>query len=174
MPMPTKRTPEVVEAILERIARGEPLAAICRSEKRFPDPSAWLNWVRDDETLAIAYQNARDRGADALAEECLQIADDSGFDAEIVTDAQGRQKVQINGEAVNRARLRVDTRLKLLAKWNPKRYGDRITNEHAGSIEHKVDVAVDTGSLVELAEGLREAARVTRGNEPAADPEKYV
>jgi hypothetical protein len=31
--------------------------------------------------------------------------------------------------------LRVDTRLKLLAKWNPKKYGERI--EHTGDLSIK-------------------------------------
>lgn len=31
-----------------------------------------------------------------------------------------------------RSKLRVETRLKLLAKWDPKRYGEKITQEISG------------------------------------------
>ena len=34
----------------------------------------------------------------------------------------------------NRDRLRVDTRLKLLAKWCPKRYGDKLDVEDSGNL----------------------------------------
>ncbi|MNU09652.1 hypothetical protein D3C72_2563420 [compost metagenome] len=29
-------------------------------------------------------------------------------------------------------RLQVETRLKLLAKWHPKKYGEKVTAEHTG------------------------------------------
>jgi hypothetical protein len=38
-------------------------------------------------------------------------------------------------------RLQVDTRLKLLAKWNPKKYGDRQQLDHGGNIS----IVVNTG-----------------------------
>jgi hypothetical protein len=100
----------------------------------------------------------------------LQIADESGFDAEIVTDAQGRQKVQINGEAVNRARLRVDTRLKLLAKWNPKRYGDKIETHLSGDVG--VKHTADPQAITSLASSLRAAAR--KPEAPKEDGSEFV
>lgn len=38
----------------------------------------------------------------------------------------GKEYEGIDTEHIQRSKLRVETRLKLLAKWNPKRYGDRI------------------------------------------------
>ena len=37
---------------------------------------------------------------------------------------------QLNGEHVQRSKLRIETRLKLLAKWDPRRYGDRLALDH--------------------------------------------
>ena len=68
-------------------------------------------------------------GMDAIAEECLEIADDGTNDW--VTRKLGNAEVEVlNAEHVQRSKLRIETRLKLLAKWNPKKWGDRIT--HAG------------------------------------------
>jgi len=35
---------------------------------------------------------------------------------------------------IEHRKLRIDTRLKLLAKWNPKKYGDKQAIEHSGEI----------------------------------------
>lgn len=133
MPYPTKRTPEVVEEILQRLSDGEPLAVICRSDKKFPHPTIWLDWVRSDEELAIAYAHARDVGADAIAEQALEIID-AAPERVIEYDDQGNTKSgRIDSAAVAWARNRADLRLKLLAKWNPKKYGDKQTTELTGA-----------------------------------------
>ena len=127
MPYPTKRKPEVVEEILHRLSNGEPLAAICRSDEKFPHPTAWLDWIRADEDLAIAYAHARDVGADAIAEDALSIID-AEPERVIELDDEGKQsRSRIDSAAVTWARNRADLRLKLLAKWNPGRYGDKQT-----------------------------------------------
>jgi hypothetical protein len=102
-------------AILDRISKGEPLEAICRTDG-FPSVSAFHSWKDDDPELAGHFARARERGYDAIAAETLRISD-------------GAQP-----EDVQVARLRVDTRLKLLAKWDPKRYGDRTAVDVSGSI----------------------------------------
>lgn len=109
------------------MSNGEPLAAICRTDKKFPHPSAWLDWIRADESLAIAYAHARDVGADAIAEDALSIID-AEPERVIELDDEGKQsRSRIDSAAVTWARNRADLRLKLLAKWNPGRYGDKQT-----------------------------------------------
>ena len=133
MPRPTKRTPEVVEEILQRLADGEPLAVICRSDDKFPHPSAWLDWIRADESLAIAYAHARDVGADAIATQALEIID-AEPERVVDVDAEGKtSSKRIDSAAVAWAKNRAEMRLKLLAKWNPKKYGDKQTTELTGA-----------------------------------------
>lgn len=123
MPMPTKRFDDVEDEILKRLSEGEPLAVICRSDPvRFPTPMTWGNWCKADESLAIAYARARDFGFDAIAADCLEIADNTANDTK-TTGEDGREVA--NTEWISRSKLRVETRLKLLAKWDPKRYGDK-------------------------------------------------
>ena len=45
-----------------------------------------------------------------------------------------------NGENIQRSKLRVDTRLKVLGKWNPKRWGDKI--ELAGDKDAPLTIVV--------------------------------
>ncbi|MEN9885611.1 MAG: hypothetical protein RL758_189 [Pseudomonadota bacterium] len=112
-------TQEIADKIIARLSTGEPLAQICRDDG-FPHDDTVRNWMDADPVFAHAIARAREKGFDAIALDCLRIADDSSSDT-IETENGPR----VNAEFVARSRLRVDTRLKLLAKWDPKRYGDR-------------------------------------------------
>ena len=114
-------SPAIAEEICRRLAEGEGLRAICRDE-RMPAEATVRGWVIDDhEGFAAHYARARDIGLDVMAEETIEIADDSGLDV-VMTDDGPRP----DGEVINRAKLRVDTRKWLLSKLAPKRYGDRL------------------------------------------------
>jgi hypothetical protein len=128
MARPSKYTPELVSTICERLAKGEPLAAICRDEG-YPHPTTVRDWMAAREDVSLAIARAREDGEDFLAADCLNIADDNGNDRRYLPD--GREVVDT--DVVQRAKLRIETRLKLLAKWNPKKYGDRI--ELAGEVK---------------------------------------
>ena len=139
MPYPAKKNPKLIEEVLSRIAQGETLAALGR-ELDF-HPTAWGRWVAEDEALAIAYAEARDTGHDVIAEDVLQIID----------------SVAAQSEEIQRAKLRAEYRLKLLAKWNPKKYGDKQTvdvgNKDGETL--KVENNVDTVALtLKLAQAL--------------------
>ena len=124
--MPSKRTPEVEQEILERMSRGEPLAEICRSDPKFPHPTTWNDWCAADPALNIAHGRARDAGYDAIAAETLAIADDARNDWMKRHGKDGETESAFNAEHVQRSKLRIETRLKLLAKWDPRRYGDKL------------------------------------------------
>lgn len=115
MPYPSKKTPQLIEQVLSRIAQGETLAALGR-ELDF-HPQSWADWMRADEALAVAYAHARDVGSDALAEQALALIDQE----------PARVEGRIDPGHVAWRRAQVDTRLKLLACWNPKKYGNKAT-----------------------------------------------
>lgn len=80
--------------------------------------------AKADVSLAIA--RAREDGFDAIAVEALKIADECRIGEKVKTDSEGKVVEKQTGDMVERARLQIDTRLKLLAKWDPKRYGDKV------------------------------------------------
>lgn len=146
MPAHSKKTPAITTAILDRLSKGEPLAQICRDEG-MPDSSTWRDWCAADEALGIAYARARDEGFDAIALDSLQIM-----------DAQPERYMTELGERIDPASVawaksRAEQRLKLLAKWDPKRYGDKITQEHTGADGGPIETR---GTL--RVEGLSDAA----------------
>lgn len=139
MPAPSKRSPELEAEVLSRLAKGEPLAAICRSAEKFPHPTVWRDWCAADESLSIAYARARDDGFDAIAQECLDIADDCSRDT-IGYGSEEQPQEKPNTEWIQRSKLRIETRLKLLAKWDPKRYGEKL--ELDANVKSSINVII--------------------------------
>jgi len=119
MGRPSKYTPEIIAEICERLSNGEPLAAICR-DPHIPDQSTVWDWSKEREDVSQAIARAREVGEDVIAAQVLEIIDRP---AERVATKFGDQVD--SGDVANR-KLRAEYRLKLLAKWNPKRWGDRI------------------------------------------------
>lgn len=120
--------------ICERISTGDPLRVICRE----PGMPGWVTvyaWKDDDEEFAERFARARLLGADAIAEEALEIADDGSNDWMEKFGRDGESLgYELNGEHVQRSKLRIETRLKLLAKWFPQKYGERIEQHHTGGM----------------------------------------
>lgn len=118
---------KVTAAICARLATGEPMAVICRG---LGVPVKTVNdWRLQDESIRAQFDDARDLGFDAIAHECLTIADDGRRDYTV--DEDGREAV--DHDHIQRSKLRIDTRLKLLAKWDPKRYGEKQQLDHTSS-----------------------------------------
>lgn len=127
----TLYTPEIADEVCNRIAEGESLSAICRNTPHMPAEATIRLWVVDDrEGFAARYARARDVALDKMADELIEIADESN--ADVIVDADGHER--LNGEAVQRARLRVDTRKWYMSKLAPKRYGDKLHHEHSGTV----------------------------------------
>lgn len=131
---PSKYTPELAKEICERLSDGEPLRQICRDE-HMPAWQKIYEWMARDKELSGAIAQAREQGADAIAEEAMAII-----------DAPPERVLTKNGEVIDSGyvtwqRNRADLRLKLLAKWHPKKYGDRIV--HAGDKDNPVEIKAD-------------------------------
>lgn len=129
---PEKRPPgrvstfsqEKADHICEQLTKGIPLAEICR-EDGMPAVRTVSDWKDAHPSFAAAFARAREDGFDAIAADCLRIADDTTNDTKIVGGDENAREAA-NTEWISRSKLRVETRLKLLAKWDPARYGEKI------------------------------------------------
>jgi hypothetical protein len=149
VPYPTKKLPDTVDEILRRLAQGETYARIHRSDpNKFPLPGTWSDWLLADEDLSLAHRKARQVGFDIMAEDCLDIADDSSKDT--IVDAKGN--VKLDAEWAQRSKLRVWTRLQLLRVWDPTRYGDKVM--HSGDADNPVVVQQDAAALARELVGM--------------------
>jgi len=139
----SKRTPEVEERIIEGLTDGVPLRVLCRQDD-MPSWRAVYDWIDADPSFASRVAYARDLGFEALAEDILGIADDT----------------PAISEHVQRNKMRIDTRLKLLACWSPKRYGNKQTVD-VGNKEGETLKVESNAENVELTRHLAEVVRVT-------------
>jgi hypothetical protein len=119
---------KIFPLILSEIEEGASLRSILRRED-MPSRYTFFEWLHNDEEKTNQYARACEVRAETIFEEILEIADESSNDT-IYTD-----KGEIpNGEWMARSRLRVDARKWMLGKMNPKKYGEKMQQEHSGEI----------------------------------------
>jgi hypothetical protein len=112
MGRPSLYTPELADAICERLSNGESLNAICAADG-MPSEAAVRLWALDDrDGFAAKYARARELQAHALAE----LA---------VTEAAKASDAALG-------RLAFDARRWFAGKVAPKHYGEKVTAEHTG------------------------------------------
>lgn len=137
MARPTDYTPELASLICGRIAEGESLRAVCR-DPDMPNTATVMRWLgRSDgefEGFSEQYAKAMEARADAMFDELLEISDDGTNDWMEKKNAEGSIiGWQLNGEHVQRSKLRVDARKWALARMSPRKYGDKQAIEHSGT-----------------------------------------
>lgn len=116
-------TDSIADEICIRLSEGEPLAEICR-DAHMPAVRTVSDWKEANESFSANFARAREEGFDAIAARVRRTA--RGKKAEEGGDSSGD---------VLRDKLIIDTDLKLLAKWDYKRYGDRINADHTSNGE---------------------------------------
>lgn len=126
---PTIFTDEKLDHICQRLSNGEPLAQICRDEG-MPAARTVRDWVEKQPKVSAAIARARELGEEWIAAECLMIADTPRPGLMLVEEPNeaGEMVVveQRTADMIHHRKLQIETRLKLLAKWNPKKWGDKL------------------------------------------------
>jgi hypothetical protein len=156
---PIDYSKEIAEIICDRIACGETLSAIC-AEEDMPDRATVWRWRISRPEFEQQYVRAREAQVEFEADEILDIADDSGGDAYV--DSEG--KARIDGEAVQRAKLRIETR-----RWRAERLNRRT---YGNSVQHKHDVEVrPAAGAAELPPGIAWIESKLSGSEEGPEPD---
>lgn len=156
---PTDYTQHLADVLCARLAEGESLRTVCRDEG-MPCKATVFMWMRTNAEFLDQYTRAKQESADALIDDILDIADDGTNDWMEKNDAEGNcVGYQLNGEHVQRSRLRVDARKWLAEKLKPKKYGQKVQQELTGAdggpIEFRAKVQALMGEVTkEQAETL--------------------
>lgn len=122
--------PTVFDEVCDWLASGRTVRDYCRQDGK-PSDVAIYQRVAADPALGSRIAHARAQGADRIAEEALAIADTPQIGTTVTEDEDGRKVV--HEDMLGHRKLQVDTRLRLLSKWNSGRYGDKL--EHSGEIK---------------------------------------
>jgi hypothetical protein len=120
------------DRICELLADGMSLREVCKLEG-MPNRSTVFRAIAVDAEFRDQYARAREAGLEVMADELLDISDDGRNDFVERDLGDGVVTQQLNSEHIQRSKLRVDTRKWLLSKLAPKKYGDKITQEHTGA-----------------------------------------
>lgn len=123
MSRPTSYTPALADEICERLAAGETLRDICRDE-HIPSFRSVYRWRESNAEFSARFALAREIGGDVIAEQALAIADTPQVGERDETTHEGFKTVR--EDMLGHRKLQVETRLKLLAVWFPRKYGQRI------------------------------------------------
>jgi hypothetical protein len=141
---PTLYTEALATEIVERLTAGEPLAKICR-DAHMPAVRTVSHWKEAHPAFLADVARAREDGYDAIAVDALVIADtpvegvSEKFEQVVIPnpdDAEGPPTTEFRlterkvEDMLGHRKLQIDTRLKLLACWDPKRYGSRVALDH--------------------------------------------
>ncbi|MEE8209024.1 MAG: hypothetical protein V3T88_08765 [Nitrosomonadaceae bacterium] len=133
---PTIFTKELADEICSQLANGDSMRTVCKPDS-MPCKTTLFMWMRTNEAFLNQYTRAKQESADALTDEMLDIADDASNDwMERLDKDEQSAGWQLNGDHVQRSRLRIETRKWLSAKLKPKKYGDKLFQEtkHSGIV----------------------------------------
>jgi hypothetical protein len=123
------------------IEKGRALRNILKDEN-MPSTSTFYQWLESNTDKAKQYARATEVRADIIFDDILTIADENTNDT-FVND-NGIEIV--NNDVIQRSRLRIDARKWVLSKLNPKKYGDKIQQEHSGEV---------TTTVISLGSGIK-------------------
>lgn len=137
-------TQDELQSICNSLAEGRSLRAICRELGKAE--SSVRYWLNKDEAAFAHSARARELGCDALADECLEIAD--GMEASDVK------------------RIRIDTRIRLIGKWS-QRYSDKLAITSKSEVTHRHDLDSLSDSDLEALERILANASTGESGEGA-------
>lgn len=126
-------TEEKALEICEMVADGQSINKISKMPG-MPARSTILKWFRDVPEFSDMYIRAKEIGFEVLADEIIDLAD---------------APENIKKEELNRHHLMIETRKWLLAKLQPRKYGERLTQEIVGDANNPVHVEQRTHMSVE-------------------------
>lgn len=138
---PTKYSKKIAQEICNEIATCDKgLFYICSHNPNFPSRETVYKWIRENDEFSHMYKQAKMDQADFMAEQIIEIADNSCNDTLV---NRAGEEIE-NREWTNRSKLRVETRKWLAARFYPRVYGDRVQNDVNAKVEAKVDAKVTT------------------------------
>jgi hypothetical protein len=135
---PTKFSEELFENICNQIATTSiGLHKICKEVGI--SAVTFFEWLKEDTELSNRYARAREAQAELLADQIIEIADDSTNDTKTIVGKAGDLIEVENTEWTNRSKLRVEARKWIAAKLKPKKYGDKVEVDQTISVNKMPD-----------------------------------
>lgn len=119
--------------ICEQIETGRSLRSILKEDENMPSSSTFFIWLKEDALKSKRYELATDLRTDILFDEIIEIAYNT---EEGTTTKETERGIEVTtGDMLGHRRLKIDALKWSLSKLNPKKYGDKVQQEHSGEIK---------------------------------------
>lgn len=134
------KSEELLEALCGYLSQGGMLLTFAREVGL--SRGTLSSWCSKDPRWKSTVAKAREEGVDALAEEALVMSTDPLMVEDIYerydNDGNLLSKDIKKGDAVYARKLAVTTRLDLLKKWAPEKYGDKVEAKTDSSLASRI------------------------------------
>jgi hypothetical protein len=140
-------SPEQLEDICARMAEGNSLRKVCRVLEL--SEALVRYYLRKDPEAFSHSAHARELGCDALADECIEIAD--------------------GDEPTDVKRVRIDTRVRLIGKWS-QRYSDKLAVTNKTEVTHRYDLDSLSADKLDQLETILADLEAGKGGEGTQEP----
>lgn len=127
-----KEKTDIIDEICLKITNGATL------RKSLDESSisyeTFFRWIDADESKSKQYARATELRAEAMAEELLSIADTPMEGVTTKTLADGGVE-ETKADMIQHRKLMIDSRKWLMSKMFPKKYSEKVQNEHTIKVE---------------------------------------
>lgn len=158
--IPLEKKQKQLEHILGQVASGRSVNKVLKEDGEMPSACTFWRWHFQDVELQNKLARARETGVEAILAEVIDIADEDNGDAVIEYDKDGQPYATIDGQTVQRSKLRAEMRLKYAQMIAPRKYGAKLDVTSGGeklpAPTHQIDARVQ--SIV-----MQAAARMAKG-----------
>ncbi|MEL4307420.1 terminase small subunit-like protein [Joostella sp. CR20] len=113
---------EMFSNVLKRIESGESVKFILDNYSDTPSRDTFYKWLKERDGFADNYARACEVREEQIFDDILTIADENNADVSVSEDGA----IKIDGNAIQRSKLKIDARKWVLSKMNPKKYGDKL------------------------------------------------
>lgn len=148
---PTAYTEELADSICELIVQGMSCNKISQLDN-MPAKSIIYYWLSKHKSFLDKYTQALEIRSLTYLDEVSDIADDGSNDYYEKKGKNGETFMAFDSEHVQRSRLRIETRLKMLEKLQPRKYGAKVDLNHGVQEDNPIM------QLLQVARGTKLAA----------------
>lgn len=143
---PTDYNEEIANEICEAVATSSlGLTKLCELNPHFPARDTIYRWRWRYPNFSDQFNEAKKNQAEIMADELIEISDDSVNDYMETIDENQKIGYKLKGENVQRSKLRVETRKWIASKLLPKAYGTNMqeqVNESVTLVEKMIKDAI--------------------------------
>lgn len=153
---PSSFSQEVADYICTELGKGKSLRKIL-VEDGMPSYQTIYHWMAAQPQFLEQYTRAREEQAETLADEIVDIADETP-EMNPIIDRNGELiRIEMHSAYLQWQKQRIEARKWTAAKLRPKKYGDRVTM--AGDAENPIKVEADLTVFDTVLKGLEQSRR---------------